>query len=276
MRLLVTGRGTSGSWSIRGEQLGQAIGAKVEKDAQTINCDAAILVKRANAGLMQRLRSVPLIYDVVDAWPQPAGNQWVEREALEWLEGQIKAIRPAAIVTATEAMAEDSARFGLPVLALPHHARPDQQANPIREKVAKVGYEGGAQHLGWWAVFMRDECTRRGWQFVVNPERLADLDIVVAVRGLSGYAPTRWKSNVKLANAQDTGTPCIVAREAGYEETASGGELFASTKREMIDGLNQLEDYQFRRACSALLKSRDNSLQTVSARYSAWLNQLRF
>ena len=29
MKILITGRGTSGSWKIRGEQLGQAIGATV-------------------------------------------------------------------------------------------------------------------------------------------------------------------------------------------------------------------------------------------------------
>lgn len=276
MRLLVTGRGTSGSFQIRGEQLGNAIGARVERDAKNIDCDAAILVKRANNDLMERLQGVPVIYDIVDAWPQPAGNDWNEADSRAWLEHRVKTVKPAAIVAATEAMAEDCRRFGLPVLALPHHARPGQALNPIRDTVTRVGYEGGAQHLGWWAPFMREECARRGWEFVLNPDSLAELDIVIAVRGLKGYAPTRYKSNVKLANAQATGTPCIVAKESGYLETATGGELFAADKNSMREALDKLTDWETRLACSNLLQTRDNSLKTLAARYSEWLQALKF
>ena len=49
MRVLVTGRGTSGSWQIRGEQLGRAAGAHVQAQAidvagyeAAVICDAVI------------------------------------------------------------------------------------------------------------------------------------------------------------------------------------------------------------------------------------------
>ncbi len=78
-----------------------------------------------------------------------------------------------------------------------------QELNPIREKVAKVGYEGAPLYLGQWREAIETECRRRGWQFVTNPRQLSDLDIVVSLRGgkYDGYQPRAWKSNIKLANA---------------------------------------------------------------------------
>ena len=50
-RILITGTGTSGSWKIRGEQLGAAIGAEIMPRAALANCrraDVVVLVKRAS------------------------------------------------------------------------------------------------------------------------------------------------------------------------------------------------------------------------------------
>lgn len=278
MNLLITGRGTSGSFAIRGHQLGKAIGATVEPRASKINADLVVIVKRAPPDLLSRIRQrgVPLVWDVVDSWSQPDGNRWGEAEAKAWLRNAFTAMRPIAIVAATEMMAKDCAEFGVPVLALPHHGRPGQMMNPIRKEVRKVGYEGSEQHLEWWAGFMQAESERRGWEWVVNPQHLADLDIVVAVRGSDGYAPRNWKSGVKLSNAQATGTPCIVSREAGYLETSSGGEFFADTQQEMTECLDRLALHDVRRASSALLKTRDTSIETVAETYKKWLARLRY
>lgn len=270
MKVLVTGRGSGGSFRIRGEQLGRAIGAKVEPKAAKIDADLCVIVKRD----IPRSRSVPVVYDVVDAWPQPHGNQWGHGQCMQWLRGQIAAVRPIGIVAATGAMAEDCGEFGLPVLRLPHHARPGQAVNPIREHVKVVGYEGGVKYLGKWQSVLEKECARRGWSFVTNPPRLADLDIVVAFREATGYAARAWKSNVKAANAQATGTPFICQRASGYSETSTGGECLADTEDELTKALDILIDVHARSAAHKLLLAGTITLESVAATYRTWLESL--
>ena len=251
MNVLVTGNGTSGSWKIRGQQLGGAIGATVVPRALDVApYDIAVLVKRLPADLLVRLQQaeVPIVWDVVDAWPQPDGNRWDKDACMGWLRDQIRRIRPVGIVAATLAMAEDCKQFGVPVLALPHHARPGMQRNPIREKVQTIGYEGGEQYINNWRPFIEAECRRRGWRFVVNPESLADLDIVLALRDSVRYAPRQWKSNVKLANAHGTGTPFVGNREAGYLETSCGAEFWADDPIELASAFDSLASHEARRA----------------------------
>lgn len=269
----MTGRGTSGSWHIRGVQLGQALGASVITNALDVGrFDLAVLVKRSTPELLQRLHraDIPLIWDVVDAWPQPAGNIWGRDQCMDWLAGQVKAIRPAGIVAATEAMANDCERFGVPVLALPHHARPGQRMNPIRP-IKVVGYEGGEQYLGRWRAVIEAECTHRGWQFLTQPAELADVDIMVALRDSYGYAPRHWKSNVKLANAQGSGTPVICGREAGYLETQSGAERWADTPAELAAAFDELEPTQVRIAASRRLNAAALPLDSIASTYVKWL-----
>lgn len=150
--ILFTGRGTSGSWQIRGVQIGGALRGNVCPAPDVIpRCDLAVLVKRPSAGLVDRLHAakVPIVWDIVDAWPQPAGNDWDRPSCLAWLRQQVETIRPAALVAATEQMAIDCEEFGLPLIALRHHARPEQEINPIRDRVRRVGYEGeiGRAHV---------------------------------------------------------------------------------------------------------------------------------
>jgi hypothetical protein len=275
VNLLVTGKGgSSGSWQIRGEQIGKAIGATVLPGAIDIGpFDLAVVVKRTPGDMVERIHraGVPLVYDIVDGWPQPEGNTWSREQCMGWLRAKVEAVRPAAIVAATQAMAADCEEFGVPVLALPHHARPAQPMNPIRERIAAVGYEGGEQYIRGWHPVITAACRRRGWRFVVNPHRLADVDIVLALRDQAGYAPRHWKSNVKLANAQATGTPAICAREAGYQETASGAELWADTPEELETALNALQPQHSRIERAATLRERHPSLPAVAAGYRGWL-----
>lgn len=272
-RIVVTGNGKSGSWQIRGAQLGKAIGAKVDPKAASVEADIAIAVKRFD-GL--RLNGAKLVWDVVDAWPQPGGiNDWDREQCLKWLRAQITAIRPHAIVAATQQMAIDAREvFDGPILALPHHARPHQVLNPICHSIACVGYEGGAQYLGKWEFDLMAECKRRRWHFETNPQRLAHLDVVVAVRAHQGYASRNWKSNVKLANAQGSGTPFIGNREAGYRETASGAELWADSMAEMRLALDALSDVNTRRAAADKLLAAQPTIEAVAETYRAWLESL--
>jgi hypothetical protein len=273
MHILMTGRGTSGSFQIRGVQLGQTIGATVMPNALDVApYHVAVLVKRPTAELLQRFRraGTKVIWDVVDAWPQPAGNEWTKERCLAWLEEMIAMIQPAGIVAATQAMAADCEHFGVPVLALPHHARPGLRMNPIRP-VKVVAYEGGEQYIASWRPVIEAECARRGWQFVTQPTELADVDIVLALRDSSGYAPRNWKSNVKLANAQGSGTPVICNREAGYLETASGAERWADTPDELAAAFNELESTAVHRDASKILRNAAPSIDSVAATYVAWL-----
>ncbi len=278
MNVLVTGSGKSGSWQIRGAQLGAAIGATVQVNALDIAAhDIAVVVKRPPIALVERIHraGVPLVYDVVDAWPQPVGNEWPREKCLAWLAEQIKTLRPAGIVAATQAMAADCAGFGVPVLPLPHHARPGLKRNTVREHVAVVGYEGGEHYMsGRWRAIVETECFERGWQYTSNPDSLSDLDIVVAMRDASGYAPAHWKSNVKLANAQGSGTPFIGAFEAGYRETASGAEYLVSDRATLAHAMDVLTDWQVRQQCSKVMLSAAPALEDVARLYKMWLGTL--
>jgi hypothetical protein len=274
MKILVTGRRTSGSWPIRGEQLGLAIGATVEYDAKGVaGCELVVIVKRPRISFVAQLHAwkIPVVWDVVDAWPQPAGNYWDRITCMRWLRSEVAALRPVAIVAATQAMERDCAEFELPVLALPHHARPNQLLNPIRQEVKLVGYQGGEQYLGSWREIVAQQCKLRGWRFVVNPVTLAEVDIVVALRCQQGYAPRYWKSNVKLANAQGTGTPCVLEREAGYTETACGAERFVNSASEFGDALDSLRAFEVRSIVSKNLLAAAPHLDLIAERYKGWL-----
>jgi hypothetical protein len=270
MKIYITGRGTGGSWKIRGEQLGQAIGAQFDR----LDAEVGILVKRPDDASMYRLRGLPIIWDVVDAWPQPSGNDWHQDQAMEWLRGQVHRINPVGIVAATEQMSVDCAEFGLPVVCIPHHARLRQELNPVRSRVHTVGYEGGEKYLGWWRAVLEKECAIRGWRFRANPDSLSDLDIVVALREARGYPVRKWKSNVKLANAQITGTPCILSPESGYLETQAGVEEWAEDEKGLTHAMDRLEDYQNRAVTSRILQTAAPHLAQVASRYQIWLDSL--
>lgn len=277
MKLLVTGKGTGGSWAIRGVQLGGAIRADVWPNALDIGgYELAVLVKRPVADLVTRLHrmEVPIVWDVVDSFPQPHGNLWDRDPCMAWMRDAVRLIRPTAIVAATQAMAADCAEFGVPVLALPHHAWEGQGRCEIAPAVRRVGYQGGTRYLGHWWPFMDRECRRRGWEFVVNPSSVATLDIVVALRAEDGYAPRHWKSGVKLANAQGCGTPFIGNREAGYLETASGAERWADTEAEMVVALDSLTPQAARAEASAKLSGAALRLADVALAYRTWLESL--
>lgn len=253
MKVLITGKGgKAGSWAVRGVQLGYAMGATVKPMATRADMrkhDVVLVVKRCPPELLTELRAsgVPWVYDIVDAYPQPACSLWSAQEARSWLHARIAELQPRGVIWATERMRDDSSIGGKVVY---HHHRPGLARNPIREKVRTIGYEGGAHYLDHWLPHIERECKRRGYRFVVNPDQLAQLDIVLALRGgvWDGYCQRNWKSNVKLANAHGSGTPFIGATESGYKETSSGCEYWADTPQELTRSLDWLESHEARKA----------------------------
>ena len=274
MKILFTGRGTSGSWQIRGVQLGAAMGADVQPMASKTSADIVVAVKRIPDQLLRSIRGSFVVWDVVDAWPQPHGNDWTEGACRAWLDAEFARIKPNAIIAATQKMADDCAHFGVPVLWLPHHYRPDIELNPIRERILKIGYEGAANYIAPWLPTIETECRRIGAEFILNPRSLADLDVVLALRGHTGYAARKWKSGVKLANAQGSATPWIGCREAGYVETASGGEEWADTAGELSGALRMLHEWEARAVASEALRVRAFSVERAAAELGRFLNGL--
>lgn len=271
--ILVTGRGVSGSWAIRGVQIGNAIGAHVEAQALHSKADLVIGVKRISTQLAGAYRS-RLIWDCVDAWPQPYGNEWGEAACKQWLASEIGRLKPIGLIAATKKMAEDMQVFGLPVLWLPHHYRPGLERNPIRDEVKVIGYEGGVGYIEGWRPSIEWVCGRIGAKFVLNPPKLADLDIVLALRGATGYAPRNWKSNVKLANAHGSGTPFIGSPETGYLEMATGREYWADKHEELAVSVRSLMPRERRvQVQEQFLKSRF-SLEEAAEKLKAWLMKL--
>lgn len=282
-RVLFTGRGSSGSWEIRGRQIAQALGAEAVPMALDLGAyDVAVVVKRAPLDLQQRIRraGARLVWDIVDAWPQPdgadSGNEWGRPACMAWLGQRLAEIRPDAVVAATQRMAEDvRAITRVPVLPLPHHARPGLGRTPIRPQAAAVVYEGSARQLGTWGPWLTQECQRFGLRFLHNPPGgLAAADIVVALRDRNGYAATCWKSNVKLANAQAAGLPFIAARESGYTETASGVECWAESREAVLNWLARLQTYEARAAIAERMAAATPHLNEIARTYARWLETL--
>lgn len=246
MEILFTGKGgNSGSWEIRGNQLGR-MGTVAPNCQNPRGFDVAVVVKRTPDTVIQTLRAsgIPWVWDIVDAYPQPHANLWTKREGIEWVRKQVANLRPAGIIWPNRKMMEDC-EIDLPQNVLYHHHRPNLKLNPIRDTVRTVGYEGG-NYLGTWRPIIEAECRKRGWDFVVNPGELANLDIVVAFREPTGYVPFSWKSNVKLANAHGSGTPFVGAPENGYIDTQSGAEYWACNKDDLRVSFDWLEDQSSR------------------------------
>lgn len=266
MKFLTTGKGTSGSWKCRGEQLGGSVG-KVKPHATIkdfIAADIVMAVKRLTPHFHRDIISSekPWIWDLVDFYPQPNCSAWSRDYAIHWVRKQIQATNPNGIIYPNREMRDD---IGIDGTVIYHHARENAPLNPIREKVRVVGYDGGHQYLGKWSKAIQKECNRRGWEFLTNIP-LHEMDIVVAFRDHphNGYVQQHWKSNVKLANAHATGTPFIGQAENGYIETSTNREFFINDEQSLSVAFDYLESYETRKAISELFKQNTITLDSVS------------
>jgi len=279
MNLLFTGRGgQAGSWAIRGEQLGHACKGKVKPLATRTDVEAAdvtVVVKRVSEPLLLALAGRPWVYDIVDAYPQPESARWTQGEAVEWASRHIAKLNPTAVLWPNQRMRDDC-DDGRPGMVLKHHHRPGIKRNPVRKEVQAIGYEGASAYLDGWIPAIERECKRRGWKFVVNPAHLADLDIVLALRGgqWDGYAARNWKSNVKLANAHGSGTPFVGQRECGYMETASGAEYWADEPKDLAVCFDRLEHVSAREQVSDRFVAKAYTLEQAAKDLTDFLRAL--
>lgn len=257
MKILITGKGGSaGSWRIRGEQLGAAIGATVKPMATLEDCrahDVIVVVKRVPDALLENIRASkkPWVFDCVDFYPQPECSKWPRDAAIAWVRERMSYFYPSAVIWPNEHMQADCTA-GRKEIVLRHHARPGMPVNPIRDQVKLVNYEGAPEYLAEWQHWLTMECRRRGWAFSVNAPLYTAADIVVAFRGVDygGYAQRNWKSNVKLANAHASGTPFVGQPDSGYLESSTNLEFWVDHHSGLARAFDALEDQDRRRAIS--------------------------
>lgn len=275
--VVVTGCANSGSWSIRGQQLGGAIGATVAPlaDLSTLRSgDLIVVAKRFGGNLLDRVRASgkPWVLDFVDGWPQPRGNAWSEEQARPWLQQRLRDLNPFAVVFATGQMLRDSDWEG-PTLVLPHHAWPKYARASWSDKVHRVGYEGQPGFLGRWRTILNEECAKRGWEFVENGD-LSTCQIGVALRDVSGYPPGAWKANTKLANIQALGLPALVSPEQGYRDFGSSGQIEISEDDDVGVAFDRLADPRIRAEMGEAAFTATPRLATIAERYRTWLASL--
>ena len=278
MKVVMTGRGGSGSWEIRGAQLGAAIGADVyPKLTRFTGYDLAVVVKRTPPEVIAGIRAagIPFVYDIVDAYPQPASCSWDRPRAIAWIRETLVHLKPDAIIWPTRRMRDDCDPFRRTVSEIiPHHCRANAKPNPIREKIARIGYEGSPRYLDGWEPVIRAECARRGFEFVINPNNLADCDVVVAFRGgeWAGYSTRHWKSHVKLANCHGTGTPFVGQQESGYMENATGCEYWAESIKDFRTALDWLEEHQARQHIAEEFRKHAYTIEHAAADLKGFLD----
>lgn len=277
MRTLITGKGGSGSWAIRGVQIGTAIGADIEPMAPKIRIAVASVVvgvKRIPDSLLHAIHAsgTPFVWDVVDAFPQPECTDWTREQSIAWLHSEIDRLKPSAIIWPNARMADDAAWSGMQEVIY-HHHRPGIDINPIRHRIQTIAYEGSPRYLEGWESAIAEECARLGAAWLVNPDSLAAADVVLALRGpkWNGYAQSQWKSNVKLANAHASGTPFIGMRERGYIETQSFAEQWVEAPKDLRVALESLESQTARLDVASRFLQSALSINHVAQQYREFL-----
>lgn len=276
MNVLIVGGG-KGSFTMRGLQLGAAIGARVMTEPTAADwawADGVVLIKRAGAQWAAKAHEaqLPIVWDALDFWSQPRDNRLSEADARARLRQEVGRIRPDVIIGATAAMAEACGG-----IYLPHHSWSGLTPTPARETVNVVAYEGNPAYLGAWRSALDQACERRGWRFVVNPFDLRAVDLLVAVRDgeWDGWMCREWKSGVKVVNAIAAGRPLIGQASAAIRELQPPGSEIESAADigAAFDAWTDLEARQRAvDACRALAPAV--SLEAVADRYRAILSTL--
>ena len=280
MKVLFTGKGKSGAWTVRGEQIAAAIRAQgvdavaIPKASveQMRAADVVVLVKRPTFELIAAIRQSgrPFVWDIVDAWPQPDGNEWPEDRALTWLRTMVNDVRPDLLICATHRMMED-ARYARSSVIY-HHARPELRPIPHGINLGTFTYEGGSHYLGRFEQHLVRLADERGWRFNKTKVDWVD-DFVICLRDCNGYAPRHWKSNVKLANAQALGIPALCSPECGYKETSTGGVIWIESPSDLPAAFDRLADPKEYAAIYAAVDDPPK-IEAVAANYACQLAAL--
>lgn len=282
MNVLFIGHGGKGSFEIRGNQISQALGARAvwKPTAEDINAaDMTVAIKRVPDEALRLLRESgkPWVWDCVDAYPQPDCSTWNSTQSVDWLKGELERLQPHAVIWPNARMCDDAEWHG-PQEIIYHHHRPGIRINPIRERIQTIGYEGSPRYLEGWIEAINQECGRIGAAFMVNPPHLADVDVVLALRGprWNGYCQQAYKSNVKLANAHASGTPFIGMPEAGYMETRTGAEYWVKTLDDLATALKWLESQSAREEVSERFLKAALPIERVADQYRGFLCASKF
>lgn len=237
--------------------------------------DVIVAVKRVDSILLHNLRASgkPWVWDMVDPYPQPGCADWSRNESIRWVKNQIRTLAPAAVIYPNAKMRCDVGIYG-PVIY--HHHRPGIAANPIRERIKVIGYEGGRAYLDHWGTKFARAAAAIGARFDDQVRNLADCDVVVACRGgvHDSYACRNWKSNVKLANAHGSGTPFIGQPDDGYTETATGSEEWIETEEDIHRALAALSDHRHRLKVAQRFRESAKSVQATAAELRSVLLKL--
>lgn len=262
---------------MRADQLGHAIGMMVHTDPwedppkkSLDKAQCVIIVKRLKKRWKKfvahlNTRRMPIIWDCVDFWQQPEENDVGRDAVVKQFHKQKGLLGSRAVIVATQQMQQDCGGH-----YLPHHHRVGLTAGPVRRTVRSVGYEGDARYLWMWRAVVLEACVQRGWDFIENPANLADVDIVVALRGgeWDGWACRNWKSGVKYVNAMAAGRPVISQPTAAFREIGAPGTVI-ETKDDLSRALDYWADYQRRldaASCAAQLEPHYR-LETIADRY---------
>lgn len=270
MNILVTGKGSSGSWQIRGVQLGAALGARVVPMATEAECrraDVVIGVKRLPHELLETIKRsrAYFVWDCVDAWPQKIGTCWTREMSIAWAHAELARLRPDYVLWPNERAMLDIDRGGA---VLRHHCMSNEPINPIRRDLKVVGYQGASRYLDDELVrAITKGCERLGAVFSMNPAHLADVDVCLALRarGWATYPQQHWKPATKLTNAHATGTPWIGNSEVGYKEISTGLEVFVDDPRQLPDALEGLRFETLRQAVQAPFVAATYTVQQAAA-----------
>lgn len=227
MNVLIVGAG-KGSYTMRAVQVGQALGARVTSGPTAHDwrwADVAILVKRCApmyAGAA-RAAGVPVVWDALDFWQQPAQNGLDEAGAHSLLREWLRTVAPSMVIGATSAMTAVCEASGVRAVTIPHHSWHDLTPTPPRREMRVIAYQGAPQFLGAWARTLMDLCAARGWTFLINPSDLRVADVLVSLRDgpWDGFMCRQWKSGVKAVNAVAAGRPLISQGAVGVIDCAA-------------------------------------------------------
>lgn len=278
MKLLIVGSEGKGSWKMRGQQLGQALKARVVTKPASSDwawADVVVLVKRAAFQYQRQVSAlrVPVIWDALDFWDQPVENGRSEAGLVQVVEETRSALGLDLVIGATEAMAR-----AVGGAYLPHHCRLGLKPTPPRVKAEVVGYDGQRKYLGSWLTALESACAELGMQFVVNPPDLRAVDVLVSFRDgqWDGWACRQWKSGVKYVNAIVAGRPVLTQPSAAFDELAPVGQFVESTT-DLVDALRAVTAQEVREQAYAMGQQRAASFQVeaIAARYAEILQHAR-
>lgn len=277
MNVLIVGAG-SGSWEMRGKQLGAALGARVTSAPVAADwswAHVAVLIKRFGARFAANAHAagVPVVWDALDFWAQPGENSVDPARARALLDAQLVAIKPALTIGATQAMAEAAQGS-----YLPHHSWAGLVPTPPRAVVQRVAYQGNPTYLGRWQSALMAACTKRGWTFEINPATLADVDVLVALRDgpWDGWICREWKSGVKLVNALAAGRPVLTQLSAASRELLScGGAIVQHDELDDMLGVTAHRSMRDLAYADGLQRATRFTVESIAERYHDILSHVR-